>query len=318
MKLFLLAVLLSGSSRAASFTAKVSGNWNNPVTWGGASIPGAGDTVTINDGVTVTVTVKDARIVGTSGGNGTIAVNTNNSGALVIASGGTLQLRGDIQYAANAGGNTLTYLTVQGGGILEFDSSHAASPSTTKYAAHQDSQFGFRPFVTTGTGSSHAVVRSNVGGGNGYFSMGSNAVGGSYSTTYADFLRIGDSVNPAFAGGNWAGAHTVTTWIATHDTFTSCGMAPSYGYWMLGEDVFQHDYNVHDSSLGVAVMNRPGPAGHICTAVGVPIGCTSVGVREMFGNVFDIAQDTFFDPDGFIIHSNYFEAGTSLDRKSVV
>ena len=310
MKLFLLAVLLSGSSWAGSFTAKVSGNWNNAATWGGASIPGNGDTVFIKDGVTVTVT--DLRIVGASGVNGTIAVNCNNSGALIIASGGTLQLRGDIQYAANGGGNTLPYLTVQGGGILEFDSSQVRpSPSATKYAAHQDSEFGFRPFVTAGTSTSHAIVRSNAGGGNGYFSLGGNPIGGSYRTTYTGFLRIGDSINPAFSGGNWVGTHTVTTWIATHDTFTSCGMAPFYGLWLVGEDVFQHDYNVHIGSVGATVMHRPGDPGMppICTAVGTPAGCTSIGAREILANVFDIAVDTTFDARDFTIHSNYFGGG---------
>jgi hypothetical protein len=39
----------------AARTASVSGVWSNTATWGGSSVPGEGDTVTINSGVTVTV-----------------------------------------------------------------------------------------------------------------------------------------------------------------------------------------------------------------------------------------------------------------------
>ena len=45
---------------AAARTASVSGNWNNTATWGGSSVPIAGDTVTINSGITVTVTAAAA------------------------------------------------------------------------------------------------------------------------------------------------------------------------------------------------------------------------------------------------------------------
>jgi hypothetical protein len=39
----------------ANRTASVSGNWNNTATWGGSSVPVAGDNVTINSGITVTI-----------------------------------------------------------------------------------------------------------------------------------------------------------------------------------------------------------------------------------------------------------------------
>src|SRR5579862_2893900 len=100
MKLFLLAILLTGSAAAAAFTAGISGNWNNAATWGGAGIPGNRDTVTVKNGVAVTV--SDGRIIGMSGGNGTIAMNLGNTGSVVITAGGTLQVRGDIVYSTAA------------------------------------------------------------------------------------------------------------------------------------------------------------------------------------------------------------------------
>lgn len=44
----------------ANRTASVSGNWNATATWGGSSVPVAGDAVTINSGITVTVTAPAA------------------------------------------------------------------------------------------------------------------------------------------------------------------------------------------------------------------------------------------------------------------
>jgi hypothetical protein len=292
MKLFLFVILLSGSCWAGRFTARSSGNWNNVATWGGSQIPGNHDTVAVKDGVTLTV--SDTRIIGMSGGNGSTAIDVGIAGALVIATGGKLQVRGDIVYG---GGNfNSTYLTVQAGGILEWDSSQAASPRATKYSAHPDANYGFRGFVTTGSSSNHAIVRSNIGGGNGYFSLGGHPVGGSYVTTYTDFLRIGDAEHPAFEQWYYQTGVNLTPWDATHNTFTSCGMAPNVDTsGLIGADVWRHSFNVHTSSLGTTVLHGP-----------VGSSARTTGIRQMVGNVFDIATDSGLDAKDFTIHSNYF------------
>ena len=52
-----LALLFAGSVFAANYTAISSGNWNSPETWGqDVNIPGAEDTFTIGEGVTVDIT----------------------------------------------------------------------------------------------------------------------------------------------------------------------------------------------------------------------------------------------------------------------
>ena len=48
----------------AEYIASVSGNWSNAATWGGSGPPGDGDTVTINNGVTVTVAANTTVTVG--------------------------------------------------------------------------------------------------------------------------------------------------------------------------------------------------------------------------------------------------------------
>ncbi len=303
MRIFLL-MLLSSSAWAANYTATASGDWSFASTWGNSGPPENGDTATISDGVTVTV--SDARTVGTSGPSGTIAINAADSGALIIAAGGLLQVRGDIQYSSGAGANTAIYLTVRAGGIFEWDSSRAASPATTHYAAHPDGFGGYRPFVTAGTPGTHAIVRSNAGGGNGYWRLDGFNVGGAYTFQYTDFLLIGDGNNPAFSLKSPGDHSNHTYWDATHNIFTACGLAPNSAL-AAGEEVFRHSYNVHAGSLAPAVMFSGGISNNpICTAAGFPAGCQSAGIREMVANVFDERADTQFAPRDATIHSNYF------------
>jgi hypothetical protein len=317
--LLLLLLLACAPTWAASYTASATGNWNNMTTWGGMGTPfiappGNNDTISnIADGVTVTVT--DAEIIGQSGVNGTKAITIANGGALIIANGGDLKCRGDFQYAAWGGGITTIYLAVQAGGIFEWDSSHAASPSATKYSAYPDSNYGSRGFVATGTSVNHAIVRSNAGGGNGYFSLGGHAIGGSYVSTYTDFLNIGDATNAAFELEHWGiqAQNNPFPWDATHDTFTNCGtiLTDLGGGGMVGSEVFRHDFNVHVNTLGASLISGPGIIYPLCNAVSAP-NCPAVGVREIIGNVLDAPIGSPSDglsALGFTIHSNYVGAG---------
>lgn len=114
----------------AAFTSKASGNWSSSgqTTWNEVGVPGDGDTVTINQ--PHEITINDARIVGTSGVSGTVAITINDTtgarGSLKIVSGGYLKCRGDL--FANGG-----LFWVDADGEFDLDSSASASPSTTEY-----------------------------------------------------------------------------------------------------------------------------------------------------------------------------------------
>jgi hypothetical protein len=292
-KATLLAAILCSNAFGATYIATTSGPWNSTATWGGYGIPANGDIVQILDAITVTVT--DARTVGASLAAGNVAIQCNNSGAVVIASGGALTVRGDISYISNYGTNTAPYLTVQAGGAFQWDASAASSPSTTRYSAYPSGAYGVRPFVTTGTSTNHASVSSNAGGGNGYFTIQTG--GGYYTFAYTDFLRIGDAMTAAFSLWNGGGNFPIN-WSALHNTFTGCGQIFTNGN-MGAADIFQHDYNTHAGTLGY-VLNRFGDGTGPALATG--------GVREIVGNVFDTSVGQV-DPQDFVIHSNYFAAG---------
>jgi hypothetical protein len=101
--LTLIAALFAPSTAsAAAKTASVTGAWNATATWGGSAVPVAGDTVTINDGITVTVTADAACSSVTFLSTGTVG------STLAINSGITLTVSGAITIPRTAsGGNNV-------------------------------------------------------------------------------------------------------------------------------------------------------------------------------------------------------------------
>ena len=229
---------------AAHRVASKSGNWAEARTWGNTGIPVEGDTITVKN--KVTVTVSDRRTVGASGLSGSTAIQLNDSGALIIASGGFLQVRGDVVYAAGLE-NTAPAVTVQGGGTWEFDSSQAGR--SVSYTFGPNGDLGFRAFVAAGAAGARATVSSNPQGGNGRFSLNKHNYGGSIQATYTDFYRIGDAVNPGWT--LWwygiTGAHEVR-WDVQNSTFTECGQILTNGFHEPG-GYFIHRNNVHAATV---------------------------------------------------------------------
>lgn len=58
--LFFSSIIFTGNLFGAIRTSSGSGNWNSTATWGGASVPLAGDDVIIAAGHTVTITANSA------------------------------------------------------------------------------------------------------------------------------------------------------------------------------------------------------------------------------------------------------------------
>lgn len=186
MKLKLLALFLLCSSLAfgVARTASVTGDWSSTSTWGGSSVPGDGDTCTIN--TAVTVTVSDARTIGTDGATGTVACTiAGTTGALTVASGGNLTLHGDLSFQLG------TTFTLAAGSTLTFDPITGSTYRVTLISASSGSPH----WTTTGSAGSHVTVTTTArGGGNGWFRTG-GAGSVIYSFAYTDFTKCGDGTN---------------------------------------------------------------------------------------------------------------------------
>jgi hypothetical protein len=141
----------------AARTASVNGNWNSTATWGGNSVPVAGDTVTINSGITVTVTANAAcasiSFLSTASSNSNVIINPGVtltvSGAVTIprpnTSTNTLAVGAGM---LNAGSIAFT----SGGGT----SRHQVTISTGTAIVTGD-------ITTDNTGASAAIVFSGAG-----------------------------------------------------------------------------------------------------------------------------------------------------------
>ena len=133
---FLVSIFSPQFAEAAARTASVSGNWSSTTTWGGSSVPVAGDTVTINNGITVTVdttaactsitwagTVNSPSAINISGTNSlTVSGSTTmsrpaNGGTKTIAVGAGTFTTGTISLGGTTGGSRLTTLSVSTGTI---------------------------------------------------------------------------------------------------------------------------------------------------------------------------------------------------------
>lgn len=213
----------------ATFTSKATGNWNSAgqTTWNEVGTPGNGDTVTIALAHIVTVDDGATVIIGTSGVAGTAAITI--TGRLIIGTGSTLIIRGDmiLNAATNAGAGTSGFyqMTMNAGSILEFDSSLAASPSTTNYVCGPGQSLAPDSRIRIlGSSGSRCAVRSNAGGANGYFGLRAKSSRvGCMEATYCDFLRIGTSAIPAFNPNPTGTNGFVDTFSLTDCTLDFCG-----------------------------------------------------------------------------------------------
>ena len=301
MRLFILLFLsVPLALMATDYTYNTTypyGLWGMAGNWSPNGVPGStcGDTVTIPDGMVVTL--NQSICIGTSGANGTVAINLNNTGQLKIV-GGSIQVRGDVVGGIN---NGTWAVQMSNGSSWQWDASAAVSPSTTHYQYRSSSGTNFyRAFNSTGTADQRNSVSSNPGGGVGQFAGGA-AHGGQFTSSYTDFVRIGDVANfgwqVAYNGDN---SHAIR-WDATYSTFTNCGAIVGDG--SLGPETggfFRHSHNVHSQSAATSIFSN-------WVNIIDPTGST----LEIRGNVFDVMMSAnAFYPTGFTIWSNYFGDST--------
>jgi hypothetical protein len=272
-------------------------------------VPGDGDS---DLHVKHAVTVSDARTFGHSPGNADAvkAMTIDAAGSITIQSGGTLRARGDVEDLSTQSAP----LTVQGGGVWEFDSSAAASPSATNYTFRANG--GPSSFLTfsgsangadsstkilQSSGGSHGTVRSNPDGGNGYFTTtGLDKL--NVTASYTDFIRVGDGTNRAFdfSPNVVANAHT---W--DHCTFDGCG------------DVYYTGTQPATAGLAFTYVKHVNSAGSIPVRL-LAAAPSGGAARTISGCSFDKSPsyaETVFAPASSYLGAGYTvnDSGTALD-----
>ncbi len=231
----------------AAFTASVTGNWSNTATWGGSGPPGAGDTVTINSGITVTVDAAacTASVLavgsdpGGAVGSGTPAIawatGPSAQAKLVINANLTLRLKGDLSTFGKhvpADNTTAAAITLNQGASLIFD-----PPSAGTYVWKWKDGLLVTTLGATNTGiwpdtsaGNHCIIKTDLarGGNAAYYVADGTSFGGSpwgmlTSIAFTDFVNFGNSTNWGFASWQANSGVAITTAISiSHCTFTAC------------------------------------------------------------------------------------------------
>jgi len=275
---------------AAACVSAGSGEWNSPGTWTACNgrFPANGDTYTIAAGHTVTIPAGVTVTVGTSPSGCSLGVACPivgvHKGSLVNA--GTLILRGSV----SQGDSTVT---LRAGSVTRFDASQSPSPTGQTYAWIFSGGFtkGNRAVLVEGSPSSRVTIESDAGGGNGYFWTPAGYPDQlNLTASYADFIRIGDSKNPAI---QFRPGTTPTVQTLANCRFDGGGgvswatPAPASGGWSITNTTWDHTQNSVIGSLRTSAASVP-----------------TAGTRVVSGNVFD--RLATLSPNNATIDNNLF------------
>lgn len=197
----------------AAKTASVSGYTDQSATFGGAGAAATDDTITINDGVTLTLRANTSLSLGDSASPSTPAIrtaSTGGTGVFVMEAGSSLTIRANVQQ-----GNATW--TVADGVTITANNSTAL----TWQIGDNHNQANAKLTIT---GASGSRVTINGAGGGSYlrFTDGGFLRGGKLDAQYADFRSVGNASNSGFQFWLSSSGNTFSLRNCTLDA--SCGV----------------------------------------------------------------------------------------------
>lgn len=240
----------------AARTSSQSGNWSSTSTWGGAAAPGDGDTASIG---AHTVTVDVDVTVGTSPNDATTKVvdRTSASANLVIASGKTLTVKGNI------GGVNACTLTLNAGATLIFDASGSGGTPVYTFV-----NAGGDILICSGTSGSRCAIRSV----NSSYTWKLGQATAFNGVTYTDFVR------GEFYVTNSALNSTSGT-ILTNCSWDVCGTASRAAV-----DITQNDATLNFTFSDNSITNTV----HAANSLKINLGTARTGgTRQVCRNATD-------------------------------
>lgn len=224
-------LLLISPLRAATCTlpatkttlAATAGTWTGS---GCPSIPGAGDSGIIADGAMLTIASGETWDIGsTPATHGVSAVHFSATGAVLVASGGSLKVRGPLTYTGMPGQNT-DYLTLQPGSTLL-----AVTASGARYTTGSTGIFSWRPIHAIGTANARITITIDHSAG-GAWQFGdadlASLMGMPGVFDYVDLTGIGNASTPGFflaSGYDTGDGVAGTTFTFNHSTCADCAGA---------------------------------------------------------------------------------------------
>jgi len=250
-----LVLLVAAPLAAATFSSTTSGNWSSASTWGGAGVPGAGDTATVNGGhvVTLDVSVTVANLTlngGQINGSQSLAVTTLfswNSGTLSGASSAS------VAAATIGGGCTLDTRSLSNSGSFVFTSGNYmymqnnaafSNSGTVDFQGDGGGIFQSGALGTMSITNSGTIKKSGTSGQT-TIQIPVNAQSGSQVVAQAGQLNVGPVSG---SGGTWSASSGAILEFNTSDTRTFDAASTVSGagtiYWAAGTNTINGTYSV--------------------------------------------------------------------------
>lgn len=283
----------------AAITSAGTGPSNVGGTWTGGVVPGAGDTVTIQAGHTVTLPLGVTWTVGAAPATDAVikAIDVVSGGQFVH--NGALNCRGDFRCSAS---NAVRSHVVGPGATFTFDFSATTDPTNQVYKYIQPAQWpGTQPSLLVNGAEGDECEFTAEGGGRWYFQGSGANYFSLMEVHYCAFSGLGtatvDGIRPSITGDG--SSDPGTKFIIEDCTFDDCYAAVNTnGVSIDARAVFKFNRNKFTNSLGTICLRTD--------SYGARLGTNSV--RQVIGNTFD-KKCYFYSPSNMVIKENFIPDG---------